>query len=222
MDPATELEQIAKQYRDEGFAVVIRPNADQLPAFADGFGVDLLAIRGPEKVLVQVKKNRAELEEDPDLPRQAEVVNSQPGWRYDLVLLEPDNPDRRVLRGAAEPTDEQLHRMLERAEESRKVGVREAAILLLWGPLEAAMRRHTGRDGGGRPEIQPRALLNQLYSSGKLTREEFDRLGLAWKIRTEIIHGYVAPPVDEAVIETMIDVTKRLLAESQEDRATAI
>lgn len=216
MDFEIGLERIAQQYRDNGYVVITHPEVDQLPGFARDFGVDILATRGDERVLVQVKQDRSALEADPQVPIRAGITNSQPGWRYDLVLLNADNPDARTIRGAAEPTDEQMNLMLQRAEESRKIGVKEAALILLWGPLEAAMRRCTQQFGiAGRRVSAARAMLSQLYSSGMLSQEEFHRLEEAWKIRTELVHGFVVPSVDESVIQSMIDVTKRLMEESR-------
>src|SRR4051812_29617789 len=54
MNSKLELEQIAKQYEEEGYVVSRHPN--NLPAFAAGFEPDLLAVRGRENVLIQVKK----------------------------------------------------------------------------------------------------------------------------------------------------------------------
>src|SRR5271166_6970299 len=85
MDFEKELERIGKQYQGEGYNVILHPGADQLPAFAVDFGTDILAIRSDEKVLVQVKWDRATLQADPNIPRRAEIIDANPGWKYDLV-----------------------------------------------------------------------------------------------------------------------------------------
>jgi hypothetical protein len=170
---------------------------------------------------VQAKWDRSDLEADSRIPTQAEITNTQPGWRYDVVVLKPNDPTARTFREASEPTDEQLNTMLGRAEESARMGVKEAAFLLLWGSLEAAMRRRAHVSGNGeRREFQPRALLSQLYATGVLAREEFDGLAEAWKVRNELVHGFVAPAIDESLLQLLMDVTRRLLEESRTAQTT--
>ncbi len=216
MDFDKELERIAQQYRNEGYAVLTHPGADHLPAFAADFGVDMLATRGDERLLVQVKKDRADLEDAPNIPQQAEITNAQPGWRYDLVVLEQDNPVRRIARMAGEPTVEQIGQMLDEADRVLKVVTPRAAFALAWAGLEAAMRRTAQRSGlGGRIGTQPPILIRELYSSGRISPEEFRRLEAIRHLRTEIVHGLAPPAIDAGTVQSMIDLARRLLAESE-------
>src|SRR5947207_15726571 len=100
MDFDKDLQRIADQYRKEGYAVITQPDKDHLPGFAGDFGVDIIATRGDESVLVQVKHDRAALEADPNVPVHAGITNAQPGWRYDLVVLNEGDPLRRIRRDA--------------------------------------------------------------------------------------------------------------------------
>jgi hypothetical protein len=112
MDYEHELEQLAKRYQEEGYSVVVHPQGDQLPPFAKDFGADILAMRGGERVLVQVKQDRTALEADPNVPVRAGITNSQPGWRFDLVILNEADPLRRSTRGSREPSDEEINDVL--------------------------------------------------------------------------------------------------------------
>ena len=51
------------------------------------------------------------------MTRLAEIVNAQPGWRLDLVVLEPETAIEKAAEDAAEPSDDQLARFLEAAED---------------------------------------------------------------------------------------------------------
>src|SRR5262249_53639283 len=105
MDLEKEIERVAQQYRDEGYVVVTHPDADHLPGFAADLGADILAARGNEKALIQVKKTRADVEADPTISRRAKVIGKQPGWRYDLIVLNEGDAFRRITRGAREPSE---------------------------------------------------------------------------------------------------------------------
>ena len=90
------LERVAQRYRDEGYQVVVRPAAEQIPPFIADFEPDLIAIRGNESVIVEIKVNRMDLSSDHQISHLAEIVNSRPGWRLDLVVLEPETTVERA------------------------------------------------------------------------------------------------------------------------------
>src|SRR6266849_1205714 len=81
------IAEVAEQYHSEGYEVTLHPNDTQVPSFAAGMNLDLLATKNGEHVLVQVKETREDLQNDPAGIRNAEVINAQPGWRLDLFVL---------------------------------------------------------------------------------------------------------------------------------------
>src|SRR5579859_1455237 len=89
-----------------------------------------------------------------------------------------------------------------------------ASFVLAWAGLEAAMRRAAGvSDGRAVKEASPRGLLSQFYSSGFLSRDEFNRLNTAWLIRTEIVHGFMPPQLlDVNLVRDVIGAARRLNA----------
>ena len=216
MNIEQELERLAQQYRSEGYAVITHPDTAHLPGFAADFAVDMLATRGHEKVLIQAKRDRADLKQDLRAPRLAEITNQQPGWRYDLVVLGQDNPLRRITHMSGEPTVEQIGQMLGEAERSLLVDSPRAAFVLAWAVLEAAMRRAAQRFGlNGKIGTQPALLVRELYTSGRISPEDFRRLEEARRMRAEIIHGLCPSNVDAAAVQSVLDMARRLLAESE-------
>src|SRR4051812_40195746 len=65
MDFDKELGRIAKQYENEGYTVTVHPKGDQVPPFAAGLQLDIIAMRGEEAVVVEVKPRRSALADDP-------------------------------------------------------------------------------------------------------------------------------------------------------------
>src|SRR5436190_11092322 len=100
MNFETELAQIGNQYRGEGYEVTLRPRGDQLPSFAQGWTPELLAVKNGERVLVQVKETAEDLRKDPTSPRMAEVVRENPGWRFDLIVLNKNVEREKLVEGA--------------------------------------------------------------------------------------------------------------------------
>jgi hypothetical protein len=141
MDFENELQQLGRQYREEGYSVMLHPEGDQVPEFAKDFGADIIATRGEERVIVQAKYDRAALEADPKVPLRAEITNAQPGWRYDLVILNEGDPFRRMTRDAREPSNEEIEELLAYTERMLAAGDLRSSCVFAWSGLEAAMRQ---------------------------------------------------------------------------------
>jgi hypothetical protein len=216
-----ELDRIAALYRRQGYEVVIRPGPTQLPAFAHDFKVELLAHRADQGVLVAIKKNRQAIAADGNIQRYAETTGLQPGWRFDFVILEPENTLARELVGAKEFSDEDILGSLEQATRLVRDGLDQYAVVAAWAAFEAAMRTHlrlSGQEAGwGTP---PREMLRELYSAGAFAPEEFARIDLAFRLRNQIVHGFSPLPSgiqmsNGAIVELLSDLTRRLLGSSQ-------
>ena len=205
-----QLRRVARQYEMEGYRVVLNPSGEQIPPFLAGYEPDILAIRGYEHVLVEVRPNRSSMSDEPGITKLAALVNSEPGWRFDLVLLEPETPVQRATEKGKEPTDEEFHSMLESARTAMSVNLTEMALTTAWALLEAAMRRLRS-DGELYGGVSPMQLLGTLYSNGYLTRTEFDRAKEAWTLRTQIVHGFVSPQVDPILVNEVLSLGAKLV-----------
>ena len=214
------LEKVAEQYRDEGYDVVVKPRGDQVPPFGTNFQPDLIATRGKEGVVIEVKINRYDLSNDHQLTRLAEVVNAEPGWRLDVIVLEQETVIDKAAREAAEPSDEQLIQILRAAEELADKGYTPYAYVVAWGGLEAAMRRV--RDGAeSHGQTTPTELMGALFGNGVLSRDQFDRLRETYKIRTQVVHGLVPHKVDPELVR-FVTATARSLAQDAEAAVSSI
>jgi uncharacterized protein YutE (UPF0331/DUF86 family) len=207
------IERIAARYRDKGYDVVVHPRGDQVPPFAAGFDLDLIATRRNEGVIVAVKANRIDLANDPQITRLAEIANAQPGWRLDVVVLEPETPIQKAAQEAAEPSDEQLAQILKVAEDLADRGYTPYACVVAWSGLEAAMRRLRDEVGLYR-RTTPSEMMRSLYGNGFLSREQFDRLKEAFKIRNQVVHGLVSPTIDPGLVRD-VTATARSLADGE-------
>jgi hypothetical protein len=213
------IEKIATQYREEGYDVVVDPRGGNVPSFLNGFQPDLIATRGNERIVVEIKANRVDLSTDPDVATLAQTVNSQSGWRLDVVILEQETPLERAAQEAAEPSDEQLAQILTTADELTDKGYTTYACMIAWAGLEAAMRRlrHDAESFG---KNTPNVLMRTLYGNGFLSREQFDRLKQSFEIRNQVAHGLVPPSVDPDLVH-YVTATARSLVNGEEAAARA-
>jgi hypothetical protein len=208
------IERIARRYRDEGYDVIVHPQGDQIPPFLAGFPLDMLATRGNEGVVVEVKTKRIDLSSDPSAARLAEIVNAQPGWRLDLVVLEAETQVERAAQEASEPSDEQLDQILKTADELTEKGYAPYACVVAWSGLEAAMRR-VRAEGELYGKTTATELMRTIYGNGILSREQFDKLRESYKIRTQVVHGLVPSQIDPDLIPYLTATARYLLYGNQ-------
>jgi hypothetical protein len=216
MNLEQRLNSLADRYRTLGYKVVVRPGPEDLPPFAKDFKVEILATRDDGSVLAVAKGSPTELEADPQVPRYAEVTNQQPGWRFDLFVLGPDNQPVAGNREAKEPQEEEIRSDLDAVQQLLRAGFLEQALVAAWAALEAAMRRRLRAEGEEADwGTSPRTMLNELYSSGVLSTRVLRELEGLFQLRSAIVHGFSAPVVEPSSVLFLVDTARRMLTESQ-------
>jgi uncharacterized protein YutE (UPF0331/DUF86 family) len=222
MNTEQRLNDIADQYRAQGYQVVVRPGPGELPAFAKDFNVEVLATRADGNVLASAKQSPAELQADSNLPRYAEITNKQPGWRFDVFVPGSDNEVIPEKRDAKEPSEKDIRRYLNDVERMLSEGFVTQSLIAAWAALESAMRRRLrsqGEEAGW--GTSPRTMLNELLSAGVLTNSVFRDLEGLFQLRSAIVHGFAPPTVETTAVELLVDTARRLLNESQPAKQTA-
>jgi hypothetical protein len=217
MDLDQELKRLADAYTSRGYQVTIRPKPEALPSFAKDFKIEILGKRGTEGVLVAVKKDRDELAADSNLTRYAEIIGLQKGWRFDFAILEAENPSSREIDGAADFSEEDIERSFTESSDMVRLGFLRPAVLTAWAGFEAAMRlrlRAAGeRAGWG---SSPRSMLNELYSNGIISIDEFHKLETLSRVRNQIVHGFISSLDPEGgSVQFLCEIGHRLIEESQ-------
>ena len=82
------LREIAREYRQRGYDVIIEPSADQLPGFLAPFRIDMLARSAEETAIVEVRTQES-LSDAPELDAVAQALQDHPSWRFELVVTNP-------------------------------------------------------------------------------------------------------------------------------------
>ena len=124
----------AEEYRSRGYEVRLDASLDFLPDFR----ADLLVCKADEVKVIEVK-SRPSLAADPRISELARVIDSMPGWSFELLLVgEPEKVDS--PEGARSLESESIGRRVEEAQKSLEAGLPEAAFLLAWSAAEAAIR----------------------------------------------------------------------------------
>ena len=216
------LAQVADRYRAQGYDVVVRPGPDDLPDFAKDFKVEIIAKRDDGCVLASAKKNQSDLEVDREVPKYAEIINKQSGWRFDIFVLEPESQPKPNRIEVAELTDDDIIRVLAEIDRMRQAGFVQQSFIAAWSILETAMRRRLhaeGEEAGW--GSSPRTMLNELYSAGVLQSSDFRDLEGLFQARNVIIHGFVSPVIADGSVQFLIKIARGFLDESRAIKKTA-
>ena len=214
--PTTDSEYLltqktAEEYRSNGYEV-------QLEAFLDffpNFRADLLVRKGDEVKVIEVK-SRPSLAADPRVSELAKLIESKPGWSFELVLVgEPEKVDSPA--GALAFEGEGIVRRLEQAERSLGAGIPEAAFLLAWSACEAAARELIAAEGiSDRRITSPRFVLDQAVFLGVISREEYDNLVGMLQYRNAIVHGFDPGDFSVEFVTGLIETVRRIIISATE------
>jgi hypothetical protein len=202
--------QVAEEYRQRGYQVDVHPYGESLPPFLSGFRPDIIARAPQESVVIEVKVGASKTSVAEPLKALADRVHRQPGWRLAVIFVDPDQPDR--ISEAPVRDVAALQAQVLRSEKLKNTGELDAAFLLLWSTLEAALRNAATQAGIPIQALPIVTLVRELYSAGEISRSAYDSILRLVMLRNEVAHGFAAN-VTEANFSELADTTRALLAD---------
>jgi hypothetical protein len=201
---ADAVQIVIREYAARGYKIFVEPGPELLPEFLSKFRPDLLAVSDEEKVVVEVMVGRRELSQSDRLEALAERVNNEPGWRFELVVVQPREE---VL------SDQRVSALVTEGQILARKGIYEGAILLFWAAAEAYLVRiaedaaiHTSRIDS------PAGIVNQLATLGLIERRDYEVLQRMRGLRNSLAHGrmILGEPPDAALLTQFEEVLFRL------------
>ncbi len=205
------LLKLAEEYRNKGYEVSFHPNlVKDLPSVLRNYRPDMIARRGDETVILEVK-SRSSLNSSlrKYLQNIALVVEQNPGWRFELVMI---NPEDAAYFPKAESSLEQTEIEI-RLQVARQLTPQhpEAAILYSWSLVEATLRLVAEHEGLSLQRFDPLYLVKQLVVEGIISRPEYQLLMDALSLRNAIAHGFKTTQLTQESVYELIDITEKLL-----------
>ena len=207
------IREVAQEYRDNGYRVVLEPGLDDRPAFLGTYIPDIVAVRDDDFVLIEVK-TRGNLRDDEGLRSLAEKVQENEGWRLELVLTNPrQNPGKRSALAS-------FNVLLQRSGQAKRLaeepGGVEAAIILLWTVVEASIRWLATSEGMGVPQSVSRRVVKEAYSLGLVPRSDYEVLQKFQNERNDLVHGFTGRGVSRRSFASFERLAARLLSRAEE------
>ena len=197
------VQKVGRVYRNKGYDVLIEPQGDQLPDFLQAFQPDLIAHKGDEHIVVEVRV-RGQISDFPQVNELAKIVRNEVGWKFELFLLGPENSF--FVNGATLFTVEEIRSKIVELALFVENGHLEAAFLMGWSLVEATLRVLAVKEGIEGETATPDYLLKQMTFEGIIARETYHALKHIQQTRNAIAHGFKSSQLTVETVQELIDL----------------
>jgi hypothetical protein len=211
-----QLLKLAEEYRGKGYEVSFHPNPEDLPDFLKNYRPDMIARREDESVVIEVKSRSSlnssstqRLHNTQYLRNLAQAIEQQAGWRFELVMINPE--DSTYLPEAEGSLQE--HEIDLRLHLAKQFATQhpESAILYVWALVEATLRLVAENEELNLQRFDSLYLVKKLTAEGVLSRAEYQLLMNAMSLRNAIAHGFKTVQLTQESVYELIDLTEQLL-----------
>ena len=210
------VQKVGRVYRNKGYDVLIEPQGDQLPDFLQAFQPDLIAHKGDEHIVVEVRV-RGQISDFPQVNELAKIVRNEVGWKFELFLLGPENSF--FVNGATLFTVEEIRSKIVELALFVENGHLEAAFLMGWSLVEATLRVLAVKEGIEGETATPDYLLKQMTFEGIIARETYHALKHIQQTRNAIAHGFKSSQLTVETVQELIDLIDRELLQELDNVA---
>ncbi len=203
------LIRLAEAYRDKGYEISFHPNPEDLPDFLKNYRPDMIVRRGNEAVVIEVKSRSSLNSSTQYLRNLAQVVEQYPGWRFELVMT---NPEDAAYSQSAEGSLQEPE-IESRLQVARQLATQhpESSILYSWSLVEATLRLVAENEGLSLQRFDSLYLVKQLATEGVISKSEYQLLMNALSLRNSIAHGFKTTQLNQESLYELINIAEQLL-----------
>lgn len=179
---------VAKRYEDQGYTVIFEPSQSDIPFTLHGYRPDLLATKGSERLLVEVKRAGTRF----DTSRYVSIGEeaARHGWKFMLVTVTPEQLSDPTDVPADVPEVEAIRVRLEEIDQLH-TAMRNPTLVLpaLWVAYISALKIVCQKENIRLGEISDLSLINRAYSEGILSIDEYKNARMLLQLRNEAVHS---------------------------------
>jgi Holliday junction resolvase len=199
--------EIADRYVAQGYDIIRSPSPDDLPATVGPYVPDLVAVRGDERVAVEIVR-RPDATRIEELKSLASVFRNA-GWRLDVVVL------GRNVAESEQPRYLPPARLRERLRVAEQTTIQgrdlTAGLILAWTAIEAALRQLIGNSTAETSPMASARLIKEALSLGILQQRDWAFLNELLAARNRAVHGEeMAGSVDRKSLRRALNLAHRL------------
>ncbi|KVL40981.1 hypothetical protein [Burkholderia sp. MSMB1835] len=201
---------VAKRYEDQGYTVTFEPSQSDIPFPLQGYRPDILATKGSERLLVEVKRAGTRF----DTSRYVSIGEeaARHGWKFMLVTVTPEQLNPPTEAPAALPEVEAIRERLQEIDHVHNA-IRNPALVLpaLWVAYVSALKSVCLKENIRLGEVTDLSLINKAYSEGVLSIDEYESARTLLKLRNEAVHS-VTSVMSDAQYALLREMLSGLLA----------
>jgi len=202
---ARVMRNLRLRYESDGFAFTEQPGATALPDFFGGYRPDAIAVRGDERIAIEVKPRLAPTTA-PKLAKIKRLFDGREDWRLHVVFTNPD-----ALQALALPLSPP-EAIRDRVAEARALvgaGHSRAAFLMGWTLLEAATRAKL-REAAG-PGRATGTVVETAAMHGLIDPETARGLRDLVALKNRVAHGDLSSEPEAEGVERVLDAVEEAL-----------
>jgi hypothetical protein len=200
-------EQIAQEYREEGWEVILAPDKTALPDFLKLLPVAMVARKEGEGVVIAFRTH--DQLASSSLKELSEAVDKQPDWTMDLVVTDRAVPKPTVELDAPLSAGE-ITEFLTLAEELLARGKTAAADTLAWKATGGTLRLVARHFDIALDYLDTLWLIKQLFSEGCLSRAQYDALRAQIIARRDAAEANQEVTVEVTEVQNLIQVAREI------------
>jgi len=212
-----KAKEIAKEYLDKGFKVILEPKFSELPDDIKqlNFQPDLIVMSEGVNLIIEVKTSKSI--KDSKLLNIAEEIKTIDGWDFELIYTNPKyKSEHSVHMGDSSYLDAKNN--LKRAESfldtDASLNFSDAGLMLIWGAIEGILRANYDSYKKSDRIVAPKALIRDAVMLGILGREEQYILESAVSKRNNAVHGFSGVTMSKDELKALISIGYELLEQT--------
>ncbi|MFM9438399.1 Holliday junction resolvase [Janthinobacterium sp. CG_23.3] len=198
---------IAKRYEEQGYVVTLNPESSALPFAIGNYRPDILAIKGDDKIIIEVKSAGAKIDSDAYFRLDREVQR-HPGWRFLLVTVDEADLQEHDPNGTSSVSIEKIQEHLRNIDRvAEKPELATLVLPKLWMVYLSALRLLALNEGLDVQNCSDLSFLNKAYSTGMLSFDEYESARRLMSLRNEAVHRLdtFETPADWKQLRQMVD-----------------
>jgi len=195
---------VAKELEDDGYTVIFEPSPEKIPFSLGSYIPDLLATKNNDNLIIEIKTR-----DTPSIVNRyrevIEIVQTHPYWKF-LIKTFAETTEKTKTSLAQVTGLENIHQYFDKVKKICSVSP-ELAIPYLWNTIIALLRHKAVDVQIEYSELTDRSLINQLYTLGQISAEQYATL-IKWNVlRNYAMHDleFSAKPEDVCAMLAFID-----------------
>lgn len=202
------LNEIARNYEQQGYTVFIDPPKRVLPSFMSDYHPDAVALKEGHNVAIEIKGGRSAATRR-QIDHLSKLFDDKQDWKLSVFYT----PSTATSESLPVVGQDLIAEYIGRARELAQTEQAGAALLILWAAFEATAR--SLRKGDFRKPQSPGRVVQVLAENGSITLEQERSLKPLISMRNLLIHGDLSQSVNVNDLEFFADLIERLPSQAK-------